>query len=248
MGYLSLVMPTSALGSVLQIFQETTEHSTPGKVTFGLVAAIWSASVGISAIQDTLNAVYKVEETHSYIAARVSAIAVTIMLTLSMTLSLASMLGADFGAKLAHRLILQDWLAIGAAVIFRLCGWTLATLFLTLSFAIVYYFAPDVKKRTWRWLTVGGAAGIAGWLLASLGLRAYLHFFDNYSVTYGSLGAVIILLTWFYISGLMLLLGAEINSEIEAAVAEKQLALSSIHPRAATDEVVIDPNRAQPAA
>ena len=68
--------------------------------------------------------------------------------------------------------------------------------------------------------------GIGVWLLASLGLRVYLHFFNNYSVTYGSLGAIIILLTWFYVSGLMLLLGAEINSEIEAAATEKRLASS----------------------
>lgn len=65
--------------------------------------------------------------------------------------------------------------------------------------------------------------GIIGWLLASLGLRAYLHFFNNYTVTYGSLGAVIILLTWFYITGFMLLLGAEINRQIEAAAAERIL-------------------------
>ena len=65
--------------------------------------------------------------------------------------------------------------------------------------------------------------GIAGWLLASFGLRLYLHFFDNYSVTYGSLGAVIILLTWFYLTGLMLLVGAEINSQTEAAAAERIL-------------------------
>jgi membrane protein len=63
-----------------------------------------------------------------------------------------------------------------------------------------------------------------GWLLGSLCLRIYVHYFNNYSVTYGSLGTVIILLTWFYLSGLMLLLGGEINSEIEAAVQEKNLA------------------------
>jgi len=103
----------------------------------------------------------------------------------------------------------------------RVIGWTIAIVFLSLSFAVIYYWAPAVKKHRWHWLTVGGAVGIAGWLLASLGLRIYLHFFNNYSVIYGSLGAVIILLTWFYITGLMILLGAEINSEIEAAAAEK---------------------------
>jgi membrane protein len=76
----------------------------------------------------------------------------------------------------------------------------------------------------WRWLTPGAAFGMIGWLIGSLGLRVYVHYFNNYSATYGSLGTVIILLTWFYLSGLMLLLGGEINSEIEAAVHTKNLA------------------------
>jgi membrane protein len=82
-----------------------------------------------------------------------------------------------------------------------------------------------VKRSHWHWLTPGAAIGIVGWLITSIGLRLYVHFFNNYSVTYGSLGAVIILLTWFYLTGLMLLLGAEINSEIEAAAAAKRLLL-----------------------
>lgn len=68
----------------------------------------------------------------------------------------------------------------------------------------------------------GGVIGIGGWLLASVGLRLYLHFFNSYSLTYGSLGAVIILLTWFYLTGLMLLVGAEINSTLEEAVREHE--------------------------
>jgi membrane protein len=95
---------------------------------------------------------------------------------------------------------------------------------LILSFALIYYWAPDLKKRRWRWFTPGAMVGILGWIAASLGLRLYLHYFNNYSVTYGSLGAVIILLTWFYMTGLMLLVGAEINSQIEAAAAERRLA------------------------
>jgi membrane protein len=95
---------------------------------------------------------------------------------------------------------------------------------------VIYYWAPDVKCRCWRWITPGGTIGILGWLGASIGLRIYLHYFNNYSVTYGSLGAVIILLTWFYITGLMLLLGAEINSEIEAAAAESRLKVTNTAP------------------
>ncbi len=118
----------------------------------------------------------------------------------------------------------------------RTLSWLITAALLMLLFATIYYFAPDVKNKCWHWLTPGAAIGIAGWLIASIALRIYLHFFDNYSVTYGSLGAVIILLTWFYITGLMILTGAEINSEIAASVAEKKLKeAGKLPPHATTD-------------
>jgi membrane protein len=211
------------MGTVLETFNETTAAATSGKLTFGLVAAIWSASVGFSAIQDSLNIVYKVKETRSYLAARLSAIGVTVILSILVTLILASLLGGDFFARVAYFRIYHHLLAVIVAFVARLISWIFATVLLSLFFAVIYYFAPDVKTSHWHWLTPGAAIGIVGWLLASIGLRLYVHFFDNYSVTYGSLGAVIILLTWFYLTGLMLLLGAEINSEIEAAAAARRL-------------------------
>jgi membrane protein len=222
--YMALVIPTSAMGTVLSTFNETTAAATSGKLTFGLIASIWSASVGISAIQEALNTVYKVNETRSYIMARISAIGVTILLSGIVTLTLACLLGGDFFGALARHSIANHFFASIVAHISRVIGWFFATALLALSFAVIYYWAPNVKTRCWHWLTPGGAIGILFWLLASLALRVYLHFFNFYSDTYGSLGAVIILLTWFYITGLMLLLGAEINSEIEAAAAEKRLA------------------------
>jgi membrane protein len=221
--YLSIVIPHAALGTVLDTFNQTTDATTRGKLTFGLVAAIWSASVGFSAIQDSLNIVYKVKETRSYIAARLSAIGVTVILMVLVTLILTVLLGGDFFARVAHLRIYHHFLAATVASASRVLSWIFATILLSLFFAVIYYFAPDVKASQWHWLTPGGAIGILGWLAASVGLRIYVHFFNNYSVTYGSLGAVIILLTWFYLTGLMLLLGAEINSEIEAAAAAKRL-------------------------
>jgi membrane protein len=225
LGYLAIVIPHSAMGTVLETFHETTAATTTGKLTFGLVFSIWSASVGFSAIQNTLNVVYKVKETRSYLAARLSAIGVTLILMGLVTLILASLLGADLLARIAYLHFAHHWIAVVGAYSARAAGWSLATVFLLLFFAIIYYFGPDVKASRWHWLTPGAAIGILGWLIASIGLRVYLHFFDNYSVTYGGLGAVIILLTWFYLTGLMLLLGAEVNSEIEAAVAAKRLGL-----------------------
>jgi membrane protein len=222
--YLALVIPTSALGTVLATFNETTAAASSGKLTFGLIASIWSASVGISGIQEALNTVYKLKETRSYFMARLSAIGVTIVLSGIVTLMLACMLGGDFFGHLARHSIENHFFASFVALISRIIGWLLASALLALSFAVVYYWAPNLKQRCWRWLTPGGTIGILFWLLASFGLRLYIHFFNFYSLTYGSLGAVIILLMWFYITGLMLLLGAEINSEIEAAAAEKRIA------------------------
>jgi membrane protein len=221
--YLSLVVPPGALGTVLEAFNQTTAKASIGKLTFGLVAALWSASVGFSAIQATLNVVYRVKETRPYWKLRLSAIGITFILSIVVTLMLASLMAADFFARLAHLHISSRLPALCAAMTMRTAGWVLATGFLSLLFAIIYYFGPDVKVSQWRWLTPGSALGMLGWLIGSLGLRIYVHYFNNYSATYGSLGTVIILLTWFYLSGLMLLLGGEINSEIEAAVHEKKL-------------------------
>ncbi len=217
--YLALVIPTAALGTVLSTFNETAAAATTGKLTFGLIAAIWSASVGISAIQDSLNAVYNIQDRRSYIVARLHAIGLTMLLIGVVTLGLASMLGGDYFMRIAEHRIPEVLLRNTTMIAVRAASWIAASALLALTFAMLYYFAPDCRAKCWHWLTPGGAVGIVGWLLASLGFRAYLHFFNTYTVTYGSLGAVIILLMWFYITGLMLLLGAVINSQIEAAAA-----------------------------
>lgn len=223
LNYLALVIPHTAFGMVLDTFNQTTAASSSGKITFGLLAAIWSASVGVSAIQDTLNAVYKLEETRSYLRARLAAIALTIVLIASMSLCLACLLGGDaLAAWVFHRFSVA-WMGATAAAAVRILSWSMAVCCLMLCFALTYYWAPNRPRKRWHWLTPGMVLGVGGWFLASLGFRLYLHFFNSYSVTYGSLGAVMILLMWFYITGLMFLLGAELNSEIEAAAVEREL-------------------------
>ena len=223
LNYLALVIPHAALGLVLETFNQTTAASSAGKITFGLAAALWSASVGFTAIQDTLNTVYKVKETRPYWKVRGAAMLVTLLLSIITTLTLGCLFGGDILARYVGAHLGERVMSLTATGGIRTVAWVIATSLLMLIFSVIYYFAPDVKKKQWHWLTPGAAVGIFGWLLSSIILRIYLHYFDSYSVTYGSLGAVIILLTWFYITGLMLLLGAEINSEIAAAVLEKQL-------------------------
>ena len=162
--YLAVVIPTAALGTVLSTFNETTAAATPGKVTFGLIAAIWSASVGISAIQDTLNAVYKIEDSRSYIVARIQAIGLTVLLTIIVTLGLASMLLGDYYARMAEHRISEFCWVLRRPYSISVTSWIVASALLALTFAVLYYWAPDCKKRRWHWLTPGGQWGSPdGW-------------------------------------------------------------------------------------
>jgi membrane protein len=222
--YMTLVVPPSAYAMVIETFNQATAQATSGKVTLGLAAALWSASVGFSAMQDGMNTVYKVRESRPYWKARGAAILVTLLLTVIVTLNLAALLAGDLLAHVAEHHIWHRALAILAETLVRGVSYILALALLLLLFNSIYYFAPDLQAKRWHWITPGAVIGIGGWVAASLGLRLYLHYFlASFSATYGSLGAVIVLLTWFYITGLMLLLGAELNSEIQAAVVEKRL-------------------------
>lgn len=226
--YLALVIPASALGAVVTTFNQTVNAASSGKITFGLLTAIWAASIGVSALQDTLNGVYKITDSRSYFVARACAIALTLLLMAITSVALAAIFAGDSIALLAHHLISHRMLAGAAAIAARVAGRLIAFFLLALIFSVIYYWAPDLKKRRWHWFTPGALVGITGWLAASLGLRAYLHYFNNYSLTYGSLGAIIILLTWFYITGLMLLVGAEFNSQIEASAARRHLSAAQV--------------------
>jgi membrane protein len=221
---------------VFQTFNQTTRASTGGKLTLGLLGALWSASVGFASIQDGMNTVYKIKDSRPYWKARGSAILVTMLLLVMVVLNLAVLLGGDLLAHAVRGRIWHHSLGLGAAVALHGIEWTVALGLLLLQFSTIYYFAPDLKNKRWHWLTPGAAVGILGWIGASLGLKFYLHFFNSFTVTYGSLGAVIVLLTWFYITGVTLLLGAEINAEIQAAVTEKELKAEGAIPPEAVAE------------
>jgi membrane protein len=210
-------LPGSAFDLVRQTLEQITHASGGGKVTFGILVALWSATAGMTALQDTLNAVYNVREQRPIWKSRGMALGLTVAAIALLLITLGVILGGNSLANLAaHHLGLGPV----ATWSWKLVQWPVALVFLALVFAIIYYYAPDVEQRHWQWLTPGAVAGMLLWLLASAALRLYLHFFNSYSATYGSLGAVIILLTWFYVTGMMLLLGAEINAEIENAAAK----------------------------
>ena len=219
----AIFLPPSAYGFVYQTFNEITAAANGSKLTFGLVVALWAASSGFSAVQDEIATVYKIKESRPYWKARGAAFLIGTLLTLMITAMLALLLATSLLARVVLSHVAHRVLADSAMLVVRVAGWTVAIAMLSLIFAVIYYWAPDVKQRRWRWLSPGAAVGILGWLLALAGLRLYLHLFTTYTAAYGSLGAVIVLLTWFYLSGFMLLLGGEVNSEIEAIATERRL-------------------------
>jgi membrane protein len=230
------LIPPSAFSLVVDTFKQTTSASTTGKVTLGVLVALFSASVGISAIQDTLNSVYKVKETRAFWKARLEAIGLTIIVAFIVILALLILFAGDYAAKQVGHLLTRDY---GLSVVIQIMTWVIASLLMTLSFEVMYYACPDVQNRKWRWITPGGVIGLTGWIIGSVGLRIYLHYFNSYSATYGSLGAVVILLLWFYLTGVMILLGGEVNSEIEHAVAQHKIrtGASPLLPQSAVDKV-----------
>jgi len=215
--YLGEVMPGSAFELVKTTMTEIARASNAGKLSFGLLATLWAASNGMGAITQALNAAYDVEDSRPWWKQRLVAIALTIALSVLVITALLLML---WGGKIADFLAAQYQLGGFFPIAWKTLQWPLVFAFMVTAFALIYYYAPDVKQQKWKWLTPGSATGVVLWLLVSFGFKIYLGFFDSYSATYGSLGAVIVLMLWLYFTGAAILIGSEVNSEIEHAAAE----------------------------
>ncbi|HVF55781.1 MAG TPA: YihY/virulence factor BrkB family protein [Pyrinomonadaceae bacterium] len=216
--YLSQVLPGSASKLVSETMLEVSTNSGGGKVSFGILAALWAASNGMGAVSESLNVAYDVKEERPWWKVRLTTIGLTLALALLIISALVLVLfGHDIGEAVAGRFGLGTAFEFG----WKVLQWPVVLIFVLLAFALIYYFAPDVHDADWKWITPGAIIGVVLWLLVSFGFKTYLEFFDSYSATYGSLGAVIVLMLWFYFTGAAILIGGEINSEIENAMAKQ---------------------------
>jgi membrane protein len=215
--YLGEVMPSSAGDLVKSTVEELSNSAGAGKISFGLLATIWAASNGMGAISETLNTAYNVKESRPYWKTRLIATGLTAALALLIVSALALLL---YGFQIADAV--ANWAGLSEAfkVTWKIVQWPIILFFILLGFNLIYYFAPDLKEQEWKWVTPGACIGVALWLLVSFGFKTYLSYFNSYSATYGSLGALIIMMLWFYFTGLAILIGGEVNSEIENAAAK----------------------------
>ena len=202
------VMPAEAAKEFEGVIAEVTLNSNGKLLSFGAVLTLWAASAGLYAIMQQLNITYDVKESRPFWKARGLSILLTIFFGVMVISSFALIV---FGGAL------QEWLGanlgLGSvfSLFFTLFKWAVIATLLLGAFAVVYYFGPDVEQE-FRFITPGAIVGSVVFVLASLAFRYYVGKFGNYAATYGSLGAVIILMLWLYITGIVILLGSEINA------------------------------------
>jgi membrane protein len=225
MEVLAQMLPEEALRLVQDNVYEVVTSQRGGLLSFGILAALWTSSSAITAIMDSLNRAYDVEEGRPFWKVRGMAILLTIGLSMFI---LASLILLTFGPQIGAWVANQVGLGSVFQVAWNVLRWPVIVALLIVAMALVYYMAPDVEQE-WQWITPGSVVAVVGWVAVSLGFSFYVNNFGSYNATYGSIGAVIVLLTWMYVSGLVVLVGGEINAEIEHAASsgkepgEKQL-------------------------
>jgi len=202
---------------VVQILRDQllslSEGENSGLLTFGLLFALWSSSAAMVSIIGALNTAYDIEEARPWWKVRLTAIALTVGVSVFIVLALALVL---IGPTFIDHFAAMVGLGPAFAFTWNLLRWPIAFVLVASCIGLVFYFAPDADQD-WEWITPGAVLATILWLIASLGFKFYVANFANYNESYGSLGGVMVMMLWFYISALAVLIGAEMNAEIEHA-------------------------------
>lgn len=213
--YLGAVLPHTASTFIQTALSQISKETSAGKLSLGLVVALWSGSSGMSAIIKSLNIAYNIKKSRPWWREKLLSISLTIVVSILILAALALVnYGGELGGALAHKL----GVSMQFAALWNVTQWILLLGFVLAAFSLVYYYGPNFRHCHWSWLMPGTVTGVGLWLVISFAFRFYVHHFNNYSVTYGSIAAIIILMLWFYLSGLAILVGGEINSAIEHAL------------------------------
>ncbi len=214
LGYLQRVMPAPAFELIDQYIRPVVrgENPAPGLFSFGILGTIWAASGAFSAFMNALNKAYDIEETRPFW--KVKGIAVLMTLGISVVILLGVLLlvfGEPIGIAISRFFGLDEIFIF----VWEIARWPVALLFMVMAVALLYYFAP-AASQPFRWITPGGFIGVVLWVLASVAFSLYVGEFGqgSYNQTYGSIGAVIILLLYLYISSIAILFGAELNATL----------------------------------
>jgi membrane protein len=205
--------PPDVLKIITEQIKQISQSGHGGVLTFAFLLTIWSSSGAMVSIITTLNTAYDITEGRPLWKVRLIAMALTLGMAFFILVSIALVLvGPTLGEQLAIKL------HMGAAFKWAwwIIQWPVVFALVATGIGLVYYFAPDAEQE-WIWITPGSVVATILWVVVSLGLKMYITYVGNFNETYGTLGGIIVLLTWFYLSGLAILTGAELNAELEHA-------------------------------
>jgi membrane protein len=207
------VAPPDVLSIIRKQLENIVAGEAPNILTIGILGALWSSSGAMTSIVSALNQAYDIPESRPWWKVRLIAIGLTIGLAVFVLLSFFIIVaGPNFGHYMT------SWIGLDSAfdTAWRWLRWPLVFAFASTGVAIVFYYAPDADQD-WVWITPGSIVTTLLWVLFSMGFRLYVTQVGDYAATYGALAGAAILLLWMYFSGLALLIGGELNSEIEHA-------------------------------
>ena len=208
------VAPEDVVTIVIDQIRKISESGAGGILTIAFIFTLWSSSTAVVSMCSTLNAAYDLTESRPWWKVRLTAIGLTVGLAVFILVAMTLVVA---GPAMAENIAATMGLGPAFEWTWKIVQWPIVFLLAATAIALVYYFAPDAEQD-WVWITPGSLLATLLWVVISLGFRFYLtNFAADYNETYGAIGGVMVLLLWFYLSGIALLIGAELNSEIEHA-------------------------------
>jgi membrane protein len=215
--YLSQVLPPAATVLLRTTVKEITDKPRGGLLSFGLAATIWAASSGIHALTNSLNIAYGVKATRPWWRERILALSLTFGISMFVICSLGLIFISDStGARLANYFKFSS----GLRSFFSLLHFPFLIVSVWFGLELIYFIAPNLKRK-WKWFTPGAIFALVTWLTISFLFKYYVVRISNYTLTYGSLGSVIVLMLWLYFTSMAILVGGEINGVVEERNREK---------------------------
>jgi membrane protein len=203
-------LPEGAAGIVTGQAQQVADSDSAAGwgAALGFLLALWGASKGVKTLMEGMNIAYDEEETRGFLVYNLVALALTLFLILGLVIAVGA---AVVVPAVASFLSFAPWIE----ALMTFAPWPILLLLTIGGLAVLYRFGPSRADAQWRWLTPGAVVATVIWLIGSIGFSVYVASFGSYNATYGALGGVIVLLTWLWLSAFIVLLGAELNSEVE---------------------------------
>ena len=198
---------------ILEQMQRLASAESGGLLTIGVLGALWSSSAAIVSIVSALNRAYDLIETRPWWKVRLMAITLTLGVALFILVAFTLVLSGPTAARYVGE---ATGLGTAFALAWSILQWPLAFALVAFAIGLLYYFGPDADQD-WAWITPGAIVATILWLVVSLAFKLYVANFTDYNASYGAIGGVILLMLWFYLSSLVILAGAELNSEIDHA-------------------------------